>query len=130
VASCPGIERAIPDGDPLPAFDVHSPLMNLTGVLKTTLPTIPAPIPYLAAEPAGVEFWRQRLEPIAGFKVGIAWQGNPRHPRDRARSFPLALYERLARVEGVRLISLQKGPGVEQLRAPRARGTIPGGRPR
>jgi hypothetical protein len=49
------------------------------------------------------------------FLVGIAWQGNPKFTGDRQRSVPLAQFARLAEVEGVRLISLQKGPGTEQL---------------
>ena len=47
--------------------------------------------------------------------VGIAWQGNPKHIRDRYRSFPLTCFEPLARVLGVRLFSLQTGFGTEQL---------------
>src|SRR5205807_3515603 len=62
--------------------------------------------------------WRERLRPVPGFKVGVTWQGNPRHKWDRHRSFPLALLEPLARVEGVSLISLQKGPGAEQVGLP------------
>jgi hypothetical protein len=49
------------------------------------------------------------------FRVGIAWQGNPKYRKDRERSVPLAHFAALARVLGVQLISLQKGPGAEQL---------------
>ena len=55
------------------------------------------------------------------FKVGIVWQGNPRtwNPdlirADQHRSISLTQFEPLARVPGVRLISLQKGLGSEQL---------------
>src|SRR5262249_26765260 len=42
-------------------------------------------------------------------------QGNPSFPWDRHRSIPLACFAPLA-VKGVRLISLQKGPGAEQVR--------------
>ena len=54
-------------------------------------------------------------------KVGIVWQGNPKtwnadlKRSDQRRSIPLAQFEPLARVPGVRLISLQKGSGVEQI---------------
>ena len=51
------------------------------------------------------------------FKIGIAWQGNPTNRVDRWRSFPLAWFAQLASLPGVRLVSLQKGPGVEQLAA-------------
>ena len=49
------------------------------------------------------------------FKIGIAWQGNRVNKGDRWRSFPLTHFAHLAEVPGVRLISLQKGDGTEQL---------------
>jgi tetratricopeptide (TPR) repeat protein len=53
---------------------------------------------------------------VPPLKVGIAWQGNPRFKADRQRSIPLAQFAALAAVPGVRLFSLQKGAGSEQLR--------------
>jgi tetratricopeptide (TPR) repeat protein len=114
--TCPGIDQVVARGEALPEFDSHTPLLRLMGLFTTTLETIPASIPYLAAEAARTERWRERLRAWPGFRIGIAWQGNPRHTRDPDRSFPLAQFERLARIEGIRLISLQKGFGVEQLR--------------
>jgi Glycosyltransferase family 9 (heptosyltransferase) len=49
-------------------------------------------------------------------KIGIAWQGS-QLAIDIGRSFPLALVQRLAAVPGVRLISLQKDAGSEQLKS-------------
>jgi Flp pilus assembly protein TadD len=121
--TCPGIDRFItrmPEGAD-PGFDVHAPLLSLPGLLGTTIETIPRPIPYLAAEPERVARWRDRLAAYPGFRVGVAWQGNARNPMDPDRSFPLGLLEPLARVAGVRLISLQKGPGSEQVAAPGGR---------
>ena len=114
--TCPGIDLVVARGEPSPDFDVHSPLLRLMGFFTTSLEAIPAPIPYLRAEAVRVEFWRQRLIAWPALKVGIAWQGNPRHTRDPDRSFPLARFQRLARIEGVQLINLQKGFGTEQLR--------------
>jgi ADP-heptose:LPS heptosyltransferase len=54
---------------------------------------------------------------VRAFKIGIAWQGNPHHRWDRHRSIPLVQFAPLARLEGVQLYSLQKGPGTEQLAA-------------
>ncbi|MGO8902232.1 MAG: glycosyltransferase family 9 protein, partial [Isosphaeraceae bacterium] len=71
--------------------------------------------PYLSAEPALATQWRDELAGFDGLKIGIAWQGNPDHRKDRHRSFRLARFEILAGVRGVRLFSLQKGPGTEQL---------------
>jgi hypothetical protein len=88
--------------------------MSLPLAFGTTLADIPADVPYLAAEPARVERWRERLG-AAGFKVGIAWQGS-RNRIDVGRSVPPEMFARLAAVPGVRLISLQKG-AEDQLRA-------------
>jgi hypothetical protein len=119
--TCPGIDRVVRRGDRLPEFDVHSPLMRLMSLFSKNVEAIPAPIPYLRADAARVEHWRDRLAGGPAFKVGIVWQGNPKHTRDRDRSFPLVHFERLAAIEGVRLFSLQKGCGAEQIRELRGR---------
>jgi predicted O-methyltransferase YrrM len=48
--------------------------------------------------------------------VGIVWQGNPNHRLDRYRSIALREFGVLARIPGVRLVSLQRGPGAVQIR--------------
>src|SRR5205085_9188629 len=53
---------------------------------------------------------------LAGFKIGIAWKGSAEADKQQ-RSIPLAEFAPLAAVPGVQLISLQKGPGSEQLAA-------------
>jgi tetratricopeptide (TPR) repeat protein len=115
---CPGIAQLIAEGSPLPEFAVQVPLMSLPGLLGTTLETVPAQVPYLFADDAQIEHWRQRLAHLRAFKIGIAWQGNPHHKWDRHRSFPLAEFAPLARVPGVQLINLQRGFGTEQLHGP------------
>jgi tetratricopeptide (TPR) repeat protein len=109
-----GVEQLVAFGDRVPAFDVHCPLLSLPGAFGTTLETIPVEIPYLRAEGDLVDKWQSRIG-TADFKIGIAWQGNPNGPMDRGRSIPLACFAPLAEIPGVRLISLQKGPGLEQL---------------
>lgn len=117
LAGCPGIDRLLAaDADP-PPFDVHAALPSLPSLFGTSLANVPAPLPYLFADPALSEQWRRELAAYSGFKVGIAWQGNPKYLADRYRSFPLVDFEPLARVPGVHLFSLQKAPGAEQLQA-------------
>src|SRR5207302_6071510 len=105
----------------LPAFAVQLPLLSLPRVFETTLANVPAAVPYVFPDPTLVEQWRKEMDTFSGFKVGIAWQGDPTHSEDRHRSVPLSYYEPLAHVPGVRLFSLQKGPGVDQLAAVRER---------
>jgi tetratricopeptide (TPR) repeat protein len=115
LATCQGVDQTVTENQALPLFDVNAPFVSLPRLLKTTLATIPANVPYLTADPAKVESWRERLAGFTGFKVGIAWQGNPRHKWDNYRSFPLALMKPLAQVDGVTLVSLQKGSAAEQI---------------
>jgi hypothetical protein len=78
-------------------------------------PTIPRTVPYLFPDPDRVERWRQPIQGLPGLKVGIGWQGNPAFRADSFRSFPLTLFAPLAQIPGVTLVSLQKGPGEEQI---------------
>jgi Flp pilus assembly protein TadD len=116
LASCPGIDRVL-TGDSLPRFDVHAPLLSVPGILGTSLATVPSPVPYLHADAELTNHWRHELSKYSTFKIGIAWQGNPRHSNDRNRSFPLVHLAPLAQLEGASLFSLQQGPGTEQLSA-------------
>jgi tetratricopeptide (TPR) repeat protein len=98
-----------------PEFDVRVPLLSLPGIFQTRLDDIPANVPYLFAAQRLIERWRERLQPLAGLRIGIAWQGNPAFYGDRGRSIPLAHFAPLAQLPGVSLISLQKGTGSQQL---------------
>ena len=72
----------------LPRIDAQIALGSLGGPLEITLQTIPAEIPYLAADELLVNAWRQRLSRYGGLKVGIAWQGSTSYGEDRYRSIP------------------------------------------
>jgi tetratricopeptide (TPR) repeat protein len=112
----PGIDGwATPEAGTV-AADCSLPLLSAPFRMQTTLEGIPAKVPYIFADPDLVESWRQKLAGCDGFKVGIVWQGNPEMPDDRTRSIPLAHFAPLAKVPGVRLVNLQKGYGIEQLK--------------
>ncbi len=95
-------------------FDRHIFLLSMPLAFGTVAETIPADIPYLRAEPGRIQYWKQSIG-MEGFKIGIAWQGNIHSPADAGRSFPLTAFAGLAAIPGVRLISLQKNNGTEQL---------------
>lgn len=112
---CAGVDHVVPEESSLPHFDVQAPVMTLPRVLGTTLESVPAPIPYLKADPGRVAYWRQELAKLPGFKVGIIWRGSANYRSDHIRSIPLSQFEPLAKLEGVHLFSLQKGPGRDEL---------------
>jgi tetratricopeptide (TPR) repeat protein len=113
--TCAGIDQIVPRGSALPHFDVQAALLSLPGILGTTLETVPAKVPYLAADPALEESWRRDLGHGGDLKIGITWQGSATFAGDRMRSAPLRHFAPLARVPSARLFSLQKGPARDQI---------------
>lgn len=70
--------------------------------------SIPASIPYLVADPQRVTHW-QAVMTQPKFKVGLVWQGNPRHLNDAWRSLPSPeVLLPLLEVPDVHYYSLQK----------------------
>jgi hypothetical protein len=96
--------------------------MTLPRVFRTTLQNIPAHVPYLQAIDKEVQIWRDRLAgDRRSLRVGLAWAGRPTHTNDRNRSIALAHLAPLARVPGIRFVSLQTGEAAAQARnAPKA----------
>jgi hypothetical protein len=118
LAGAKGIDGMTAWRSPLPPFDVHEHLLNLPGVLHTRLENVPAAIPYLKVDPDLLGRWRNDMRQYrreADLLVGIAWKGSAKNLTDQKRSVPLSCFEVLAQVPGVRLVSLQKGPGTEQV---------------
>jgi tetratricopeptide (TPR) repeat protein len=101
--------QVVARGDPLPAFDLHCPLLSLPLALGTDLSTIPACEAYLRAQPEQVRRWQARLGPRTGRpRVGLAWSGGHLLKNDGNRNLPLR--QLLGALDGidVELISLQK----------------------
>jgi len=95
-------------GEALPPYDVHCPLGSLPLVLATEPASIPADIPYLAAEEARLARWREALAGLPGKRVAFAWAGHAKHPNDRNRSIDLKLWAPLLTREGVSFVSIQR----------------------
>jgi hypothetical protein len=95
-------------------FDHQVSLMSLPAIFRDTDATLPRALPYLAADPARIAKWRQRIA-LDAFNVGIVWQGALKYTRDATRSIPLAKFAPLAEIPGVRLHSVQAQVGLEQL---------------
>jgi tetratricopeptide (TPR) repeat protein len=81
--------KIISQGEALPRFDVHCPLLSLPLAFKTTLETIPAKVPYLFPPSEKLELWRTKLGTKSKFRIGLAWSG--RLLPDFRRSVPLEL---------------------------------------
>ncbi len=101
-----GVNAVVSRGEPLPAFDLHCPLLSLPLAFGTELDTIPARVPYLTAPPARLARWGARLPRAGGLRVGLAWSG--RETPDPNRSVALAQLAPLFDLPGIHFVSLQK----------------------
>jgi tetratricopeptide (TPR) repeat protein len=117
----PGLTQILAPGEPLPAFDLHCPMMSLPLMFNTILSTIPWSGPYLHADPKLTERWSQRLPPDPDRpRIGLAWAGRPETKVDHKRSMRLADFAPLSAIKNARFFSLQKGPAAAQTRQPPA----------
>jgi cytochrome c-type biogenesis protein CcmH/NrfG len=112
IQTIPGVREVVTDRAALPPFDVHAPLMSLPAIFGTTLPTVPAEIPYLT--PPRNDFKLENTDERQ-CKVGIVWAGDPSHKNDRNRSLPLNCFSPLMELPGIRWYSLQVGNRVRDL---------------
>lgn len=109
VGAMPEVDEAVAIGGLAAGFDLRLPLHNLIGAFRTTVDTIPAEVPYLAAPVDEAATYAQRLGSHAGVRVGLCWAGNPSHPRNADRSVAPAQLAPLLGQAGARFFSLQKG---------------------
>lgn len=114
----PGVSQVVGPADQMPAFDTYRALMSVPLVLKVTPNSVPTNIPYFQPDESRRTQWKDRLAQYSeGKRIGIVWSGRPTHRDDARRSIALRELAPLAAIEGIQLISLQKGAAVEQLRS-------------
>ena len=97
-------------------FDTTIAISSLPRAFGTVESTIPAEVPYLAAEPERAAFWRARM-PGPGLKVGLCWRGSQDFRVDPRRSLPPSALAPLAALSGVDFYALHMDVGEDELPA-------------
>lgn len=98
--SMPDVSRVIGTDDQVPETDLRTPVMSLPLAFGTDLSTVPADVPYLAASPARVGRWRDRLGDSSKPRIGVAWSGSAHsHGRSAMPAAMLAPAFRLRHIE-------------------------------
>ncbi|QDV47181.1 lipoprotein NlpI [Stieleria neptunia] len=125
-----GVHTLLPVGSQLPPVDFQASFIDaVDGWYQATgqLPYVAKHFGerddrsgYLNVSDPLVNYWHRWMEKNALGKdhrkrIGIAWQGNPKHHADVYRSIPLEAFRPLAEDEDLHLVSLQFGFGSEQL---------------
>jgi len=116
-AQLPGVDTLTTNGQPLPAFDYHAPLMSLPLAFQTTFDSIPAQVPYFTVPVDALQAvehleWNDRK-----LRVGIVWSGNPICTEDRIRSIHLSHFQPFLGLDGCEFFSMQMGAAASQLDA-------------
>ena len=101
-----GIDRLEPLHDDAFAgeYDVDVEVMELAHVFRSTIDTLPNRVPYLHASPAP-------LARDGRLAVGLVWRAGD---WDERRSIPIHLLAPLARIPGIDLHVLQRGPALDE----------------
>ena len=93
------------DRRPETRCDYCLPLCSLPGRLHTTAQTVPAPVPYLAADAPSTDVWLERLGHGAELKIGLVWSGSDIDP---ARRCDPACFAPLLQLQGIAWYGLQR----------------------
>ena len=94
------------------------PMMSLPPLLKQSEVFNKQKIPYLKATSERIQRWAKTLRNDHSMPlIGLHWQGNPEHEFtiSRGRSLSIKELEPLFINQNVQWLSLQKGPGSEQI---------------
>lgn len=95
-------------------FDIHCSIVSLPYLLNARIDNVPAAKKYLYSDPETVAFYKEKYFDNNLFKIGIKWQGNAVGDINRAAS--LENFYKLTKLKNIKLYSLQKDFGIEQLK--------------
>ena len=98
-------------------FDTHISLMSLPSVLKANENSIPFRDKYLKANPDKIRQYKEKYFNNDNYKIGIVWQCNDISRGDRLKFIPdISYLYPILQIPEVKVYSLQKGKGEEQLK--------------
>ncbi|MDB6082426.1 MAG: sulfotransferase [Gammaproteobacteria bacterium] len=135
VRTAPGVGAVRTQGEALPAYDFHCPMMSLPFRLgvSSDVAGLRGATPYLFASRERIEQWKRRVNDHRGLKVGLVWAGSSRRQNtelaaiDARRSIPLPRLAPILAVGGCAFFSLQKGSAAEVDRCPDDGERLPAG---
>jgi Flp pilus assembly protein TadD len=110
----PGLASCTAILSPMPAHDVHVPLMSMPHVLGLR-PDVVTGGRYLTPPGSCPPHVAAALPPDARLTVALCWSGNPLHVNNRRRSIRTELLAPLRGLPGVRIAVMQKEPAAQRL---------------
>tara|TARA_Y100000816_G_C26067282_1_gene560995 strand:- start:101 stop:1558 length:1458 start_codon:yes stop_codon:yes gene_type:complete len=98
----------------LPEFDIHCPLLSLPFKFSTTLENIPFNEKYIFPNKDRIIKWKKTFD-NQYLNIGINWQASLNPDLDKGRSFKLKYFYEISMMDKIKLYSLQKINGLNQL---------------
>jgi len=98
----------------LPEFDIHCPLLSLPFKFSTDLKNIPFNEKYLFPSEDRISRWKKNFDK-QHLNIGINWQASPNPDLDKGRSFKLKYFNDISKIDKIKLYSLQKINGLNQI---------------
>jgi hypothetical protein len=93
--------------------DFYCAITSLPWLMLMLADDLPLGDGYLKPAENDAAAWRERLAHVPGPRVGVVWQGNPKHGNDKRRSVPAAALEGLFSPDWS-TVSLQVGPAAAE----------------
>ena len=121
LSGMPGVV-VLPRSAAMEGYDAWTDLMSLPLELGTDFAALPGTNGYVRADPERVTVWQQRAEP--GFRVGIAWAGNPAQANDRRRSILAPALAPLLALPNITFVNLQVGDRARDVALPDLTGSL------
>ena len=91
-------------------IDFQSAIGSLPRHFRRQMADFPARDGYLFADPARIDYWRERLNALgSGLRIGLAWRGGMASTRRALRSMDLEMLLPVLRIENCAFMSLQYG---------------------
>jgi len=120
LSNCEYIDHLVPLGQGVPAFDDHTTMMSVPGILYDHEQRMPTFAPYITPDETLVAYWQEQLRNDTRFRIGLCWQASAANdvsrPPAARRGIPLSELFILGELDNVHLYSLQQKDGLKQIK--------------
>ena len=107
--------RTVPDLPELEAIDLWTPLASLLREHRRSVADFPERAGYIAADPARVAVWRERLAALPGRKVGLLWKSGIKKDARHRYFAGFDDWRPVLQQPGVSFVNLQYGDCAEEI---------------
>ena len=102
--------------DPIDKTDYYQCLMTLPAIFFELENRLISNYDFIKTDNKLLNYWKEKINNIKGYKIGLCWQGDPNYGRDFMRSIPLKNFEKLFYIPNLSFINFTKETGLNQIK--------------